>query len=92
MPHAFKRPAKTLWWVVGGARTNSELPQAGFPCALYRGKYCAHDTDTLYFYTVCVYASGAGRPHLQLLVNITQSIDSRHISQHDATQFAFCRP
>ena len=20
-----------LWWVVGGARTNSELPQAGFP-------------------------------------------------------------
>jgi len=29
---------------------------------------------------------------LRLLVNITQSIDSRHISQHYATQFAFCRP
>ena len=31
VPRAFKRPAKTLWWVVGGARTEPELPQAGFP-------------------------------------------------------------
>ena len=31
VPSAFKRPAKTLWWVGGGAHTNSELPQAGFP-------------------------------------------------------------
>ena len=35
MPRAFKRPAKTLWWV-GGGGSNSELPQAGFPD---RGKY-----------------------------------------------------
>ena len=31
VPRAFKRPAKTLWWVVGGGGSNSELPQAGFP-------------------------------------------------------------
>jgi hypothetical protein len=32
VPRAFKRPAKTLWWWwCGGAHTNSELPQAGFP-------------------------------------------------------------
>ena len=32
VPRAFKRPAKTFGgWVVGGAHTHSELPQAGFP-------------------------------------------------------------
>ena len=36
VPRAFKRPAKTLWWVGGGGGSNSELPQAGFPD---RGKY-----------------------------------------------------
>ena len=37
VPRAFKRPAKTFGgWVGGGARTNFELPQAGFPD---RGKY-----------------------------------------------------
>jgi len=37
VPRAFKRPAKTLWWWVGGgAAHSSELPQAGFPD---RGKY-----------------------------------------------------
>jgi hypothetical protein len=29
VPRAFKRPAKTFGG--GGAHTNSELPQAGFP-------------------------------------------------------------
>ena len=31
VPRAFKRPAKTLCGGGGGAHTNSELPQAGFP-------------------------------------------------------------
>ena len=38
VPRAFKRPAKTFGGGGGGgAHTNSELPQAGFPCD--RGKY-----------------------------------------------------